>query len=120
MEAKELMIGDIVRLVYRVGTFVSKVNLENLIDNREGIMEYEPIPLTAEILEKNGFRTNGTSNEYQLDMDAHTIFYNKKHSLLIIELCGRTCFEYCIANVHELQHALRLCGLTDLADNFII
>lgn len=77
-----------------------------------------PIPLTPEILEKNGFYKNATPNEYEYNYGVFDIFYNIKHSLVRIELYERNCYEFTIGYVHEFQHALRLCGLTDLADNF--
>lgn len=85
----------------------------------------EPIPLTAEILEKNGFERN----EY-FDYNGCTFF-----SFPIGVFTTRSGFgiekrddEYYITDhalmpmryVHELQHALRLCGLGELANNFKI
>jgi len=70
----------------------------------------KPIPLTAEILEKNGF-----------DMDDYTVHF-KEDEHYMLELVFEddelkwtiNCNEYTIMNfeyVHELQHALRLCGI---------
>lgn len=77
----------------------------------------EPIPLTPEILEKNGFKTE---------------FYNdyKIYELNNFKVCKNCCdyFEVCdlwddsdwgwriinfcpCAYVHQLQHALKLCGI---------
>ena len=71
----------------------------------------EPIPLTPEILEKNGWLN------FMDDMRLHEEvgFY--------IEKCnGRfQCHEINqikLDSVHQLQQTLRLCGLNELADNF--
>lgn len=117
MKASELMISDIVRLIYKVGTFISKVNIENLIDNRDGKMEYEPVPLTEEILKKNGFVHKDTMEEWWHEE------YNPEWGIRMsdFELTDEFKFGRAkITYVHELQHALRLCGLNELADNFVI
>ena len=83
---------------------------------KDYVTNFEPIPLTAEILEKNGFERRGC------------ISYHKPHIGLIIHHWNDDlCFlNYSKKNippimipfhyVHELQHALRLCGLNGLAD----
>lgn len=67
--------------------------------------EIEPIPLTDEFLEQNGFeRVNG---------DYQDVFYVYDGIELLID-DGYTLFGQCkmpIKYVHELQHALRLCGI---------
>ena len=56
----------------------------------------EPVPLTDEILKKNGFEVKvGPSGKYQLTIEG----VNCRVDFNIIEY------------VHELQHALRLCGI---------
>ena len=62
----------------------------------------EPIPLTPEILEKNRFIQENESWWYK---DFRIVLDNSKGESLI---CGRQVkFTY----VHQLQHALRLCGI---------
>lgn len=85
----------------------------------------EPIPLTAEILEKNGFERNEC-----FDYNG-CIFFSFPNG----EFSKRSGFgiekrddKYYITDhalmpmryVHELQHLLRLCGLNELANNFKI
>lgn len=88
---------------------------------------FEPIPLTAEILEKNGFKRH---NRYQY---LHKNNYCKVCVSIApkIEIDGTDLGEPPInvsiegalfdinmsIAIHELQHALRLCGLNELADN---
>lgn len=62
----------------------------------------EPIPLTAEILEKNGFVQDDESWWYK---DFRIVLSSSKGVSLV---CGRQ-IKFCY--VHELQHALRLCGI---------
>ena len=129
MKAEELMIGDWARvnhdgLCIKKGTIVviGGIDADNSLAKRgligsahcrpldddqfEGGIwcEYlEPIPLTTEILKKNGF-TNLTG---------HTWWYKDFHISLsdtqdLTLVCGRTIqFSF----VHELQHALRLCRI---------
>lgn len=66
------------------------------------IEEATPIPLIAEILEKNGF---------DVYCESEGVFYVKVES-------ESAKIEKWFTYAHELQHALRLCGLHKLADNF--
>ena len=121
MKAKDLMIEDWVA-VHRPGDRHEQVRVKSVIGNGTieaktsdglvaiGELAVEPIPLTAEILEKNGF-----------DMDDYTVHFKEdEHYMLELvfeddELSWTiNCNEYTIMNfeyVHELQHALRLCGI---------
>lgn len=138
MKANELMQGYIVLYEYDGQKFPARVieiyRNSALVESING--EYEPIEidedkifpvsLTAEILEKNGFTSYGeawylpenkaTGNEKIL-----VGFYMYETHISVRN--GSKCFdnsvpcEYraCAANrhvfVHELQHALRLCGI---------
>ena len=126
MKAKDLMIGDWVLIdftprnkYYEPGiiTGLCSEEAEIVAKNQDGVPFYTddekkvlPIPLTAEILEKNGF-----------DMDDYTVHF-KEDEHYMLELVFEddelkwtiNCNEYTIMNfeyVHELQHALRLCGI---------
>lgn len=86
----------------------------------------EPLPLTAEILEKNGaillngfwlFEKNGFERAMLSYCDGNEGYMSDEAK----EYFGRHWVfdeNYRIDYVHELQHALRLCGLHKLADNF--
>ena len=74
----------------------------------------EPIPLTPEILEKNGWKRN----KIYMDMKASDYI-----NFSWTDKCDETLFQnrYYMCDceyVHTLQHALRLRGLDELADNF--
>lgn len=84
----------------------------------------DPIPLTPEILEKNGFETKDNAHYYsagkiiELLLEEHPFIGYSIHWVKTIETInpiGQQCFiDYYIANleyVHQLQHALRLCGI---------
>ena len=79
----------------------------------------EPIPITPEILEKNGFiKVNSQRYDYGYpDTDCYVKVNPKKN---MIHVNGRNANSnlYSHSFVHELQRALRLCGLNELADNF--
>lgn len=95
---------------------------------------FEPIPLTPEILEKNGFYDRNTQWYYKrfwsngcFDI-AVALNYRE---IEVSKVCGAgtDCEEVDYGStiafgsdiyVHELQHALRLCGLNELADGFIV
>ena len=92
----------------------------------------EGIPLTPEILEKNGFYDSYAKRYYKrfysngcFDI-AISLFYRE---IEVSKVCGAgtDCEEVeydssiAFGNdicVHTLQHALRLCGLDELANNF--
>lgn len=79
----------------------------------------EPIPITAEILEKNGFwvmekADNGAEEYIAYAIDGLIFHYNRDNDYYFPNT--PISWKY----VHELQHTLRLCGLEELADNFKI
>ncbi|MBQ0073991.1 MAG: hypothetical protein KBT34_07330 [Prevotella sp.] len=108
MTAIELMVGDLLRK-----TKTGEVRIWSPSSYIYAIVSYyEPIPLTEEILKKNGFGKNFseryTKGIVPFEVNIHG---NNKY----ITLGGK---HFCNCDyVHDLQHALRLCGLNDLADN---
>lgn len=113
MKANELMIGDWVRteagalIVAGVGPKIyCRANDGNPTHLWE-VTSIEPIPLTAEILEKNGFRVRSSWAEYE-DDDCTIELFGANISIKNGRgpwVRGKWSF------VHELQHALRLCGI---------
>ena len=85
--------------------------------------EIQPIPLTAEMLKGNGWKhrkplsiyyaegMNFSLNVTHISDDSWRYDYVSITSKLV-------CTGKDIRYVHELQHALRLCGLNELADNW--
>ncbi len=84
----------------------------------------EPIPLTEEILKANGWNTPldgfGFSSQYETQDGKICVTMDAIHKCLDIRLDDINYSMPTPRYVHQLQHALRLCGLTELADNFKI
>ena len=88
----------------------------------------KPIPLTAEILEKNGIKKRGDNDEYAVfgwegmkqwyvtleDFKPQYDFWFITSSDRDLNVSGQ------IRYVHQLQQVLRLAGMTDMANNFKI
>lgn len=120
MKSTELMIGDFV-FVDNNPTKVAQVTKHKIGYHKGGgafemctmsysrSCEINPIPLTPEILEKNGFRCYGDNWGYG------AFIFAVRGEYFIGSVCCETFF---IKYVHKLQHALRLCGLEELATNF--
>ena len=74
------------------------------------------VPLTSEILEKNGFVRSKVFVEWKYERNGNYLLWKPFPWLQISTDNSDVNFE--CKYVHELQHALRLCGLTESADNF--
>ena len=78
--------------------------------------EPQPIVLTPEILEKNGWKETEYWHEYQDGKNTiQCCLPDMRGRINGIEIEHFKC-EY----VHQYQHLLRLCGLEEMADNFKI
>lgn len=132
MLANELMIGDLVYYGHTedgIALYKEVICIQSEDLCRDSCVietHFEPIPLTPEILEKNGFENDFYEEESVAEY--HTIRlegYSLKHNIgdidgYLVTWCNgalnvTTDFHGCvqkeIAYVHELQHALRLCGI---------
>lgn len=125
MKPTELMLNDWV-VVYKKSLpvkaqveCVSKYTITALGESRlcDNVM---PVTLTLEILERNGFelcddflyhRIDDKPHHYDFKLKNGGVFTSEGYTLE----CG--IYHLTIRYVHELQNALRLCGLNDLADN---
>ena len=99
MDSKSLMIGDWVL----IGN--NHIRVTSLQEGKDYV-EVQPIPLTAEILEKNGFSDNYADDDLSYAADAVGDIIGV-HILGQGGLMDEMYFDY----VHQLQHALRLCGI---------
>lgn len=128
MKIEELSIGDWVRHTF----YEENVQIVRIYGDGERVLaergklsischlnHFEPIPLTPEILEKNGFTLcNGCTSRWGLEYGAYwfrvtapddyadvTIYKKVAHGY------RRVMDEWEITAVHQLQHVLRLAGL---------
>lgn len=140
MKAEELMIGDLVKFPYGIdkvcdlpyvegkgicASFAASATLFPV-----PVEALEPIPLTPEILEKNGFRWTGSgdstgmlSTPWDFDGIRYNIYVGLKKKTIEVHSAhpelrteswrkvNKVSLEVCGFFVHELQHALRLCGI---------
>ena len=108
---KDLMVGDWVEIdneftdvvrIYRdeIGTFCM---------DEFPISKVSPIPITTEILEKNGINRRGNGCEYMSFEKGYNILFIASNKMFHIH--NERCFNGHLKYVHELQHALRLCGI---------
>lgn len=117
MKANELMIGDKLKTVFSQKVVKVKEIKQSCIyteDNGYEYNEIEPIPLTPEILEKNGWIKDGyfykaeDGSYIQLgELFEHASFRAEKHGIPREIQTSPHLLKY----VHQLQHALRLCGI---------
>lgn len=113
MKAKELMIGDYVHHIEgAIVQVIDNLSVDGFVSQHGEVrVEYcNPIPLTDAICEKNGIRHQYGNPWYQY----HFPYGNNDIEVHFVESMVN------IKYVHELQHALRLYELADLADNFKI
>ena len=150
MKANELMIGDWVCLKDDTkcefplkvdGVLTDDISLEGegFLGGVDGLIR--PIPITPEILEKNGWHFDLTPNEKDLNeccgmsIDKHWCYADTNIDIsLFFPITGvemgrldvnnhhlKRYLEFVLRDtlyVHEMQNALRLCGLNEIADNF--
>ena len=132
MKATDLMIGDWVETGHLVYNKVQEIARDNDMQwyisfacsaTLFRAYEFEPIPLTPEILEKNGIKKR--RDEYAVfgwegmkqwyvtleDFKPQYDFWFITSSDRDLNISGQ------IRYVHQLQHTLRICGLDELADN---
>jgi hypothetical protein len=138
MKAEELMVGDWVMwknrqvqiarvsgIVYSFGQIdvvLAHCNDDNLLETHD-IKSVSPIPLTPEILEKNGFTnrsviTVGTPKMRWESEDTRTEITIWMDDTLPMEIVKNVYYEDEVSytlpfpgTVSQLQHALRLCGI---------
>ena len=132
MKANELMIGDWVKITHRnkIGK-VYRVDIANgngngwvaVIDGDYYEGDLEPIPLTAEILEKNGFKPyipEGHLETVYACQDVSKAVADELYALwpyqdgsfyLLLRVDGKDMVRMDVHYIHQLQHALGLCEI---------
>jgi len=112
MKANELMIDDYVYNHRNWECPVVEIHKNSAIviakhyEEEEFLLsDLRPIPLTPEILEKNGFVVESN------DCHGESLQYCKLVDGLWIDISGENFFEGKLEYVHQLKHALRLCKI---------
>jgi len=132
MKAEELMIGDWVIItlrnkigkVYRIDEANGKGNgWVAVINGDYHETHLEPILLTPEILEKNGFKPYIPENHLETVYACQDVSkavadelyalwpYRDGSFYLLLRVIGKDMVRMDVHYVHQLQHALRLCGI---------
>ena len=128
MKANEnLMVGDWVKFkgsdLYHQVKVVSNKSIK--FDNQKWFAKssVEPIPLTPEILEKNGFKPYIPENHLETVYACQDVSkavadelyalwpYQDGSFYLLLRVDGKDMVRIDVRYVHQLQHALRLCGI---------
>ena len=112
----EIMVGDWLYITdYPMRKEAKQVKPEHLL---RSLVTFEPIPLTVEILEKNGILYRKSSFYYIIndnkDLECtHYIYQTIQNDWAIgVDTGAYECSVFArIKYVHDLQHALKLCGI---------
>lgn len=116
MDTKQLMINDwlfskIENRPFQISTPTILYTLRQGYDDGD-----EPIPLTDEIYKLNGFwEEGGGYTKFDPEVGTFTTWKSKIENVQCV-LVGSV--ETPLYYVHQLQQILRICGLTELANNF--
>ena len=143
MKASDLMIGDWVLInntphkIQAIDSIDAEIQADDELyyvgeDRHHSEDKIEGIRITYEILEKNGFYDLNTQWYYKRFLsnncfDIHISLVYREIEVSKLYGVGTECEEVEYDSsivfdndicVHQLQHALRLCGLDEIADNF--
>lgn len=118
MKKTQIMVGDWLQLQAGGRYYPFQVKPTDFVSDL--VANFAPIPLTWEILEKNGFRRY--EMHHTLHVQRISITYYWHECRLEIRPYGGDPWMrlHPLHNTHELQRALHICGLEELADNFKI
>lgn len=91
----------------RLGFSLDDLEFEVFVD------DLQPIPITAEVLEKNGFVKNGEFNEWNIGTweTPYLLGVSLERPAITIKWNGSSVFIDQAKYVHQLQHALRLANV---------
>lgn len=133
LNVEDLMVGDWVMIKeYPMIAEPRQIKKEHFL---RSLCEFEPIPITRNILEKNGFtffpvEPNFAYGIFELKTEHCFLRYSNKHCEIKIYKARRggidpesgncthrgdryeiNCGQFLIYNIHELQHILKLCKI---------
>ncbi|MBO7732828.1 MAG: hypothetical protein J6S67_09755 [Methanobrevibacter sp.] len=111
----KLMIGDWFQTTYPSGRVVyRKVTgiFNNYVNTEDGTTNaIEPIPITPEILEKNRFERGEDKDLWAWYSELERVIWIEGGITKITSVFTDSHFEGWCHDVHQLQHALKLCGI---------
>lgn len=116
MNPRKLAFGDIVYSTFNQGN----VRIRKVVD-LEYSAYYNPIELTGDVLEKNGFVGN-KFDRYDFANDGMSVMVRMGDEMRIYvrtKACSMDHYER-VEYVHEFQQLLRAAGMKDFANNFIV
>lgn len=116
--AEDLMVDDWVSLRETDGDYPAsncQISFKNLIRLNSGYLEAKPIPLTDEILKKNGFikerEWGGFKIKDCLELVHAGMFSMHSYEFVGTDNSSSACTGIYIDYVHELQHILKQCEI---------
>ena len=118
MKAEDLMIGDWYWWEAEGKKYPLQVTKDTFKLSDEDISNFQPIPLTPEILEKNDILYRKPSFYFIINDDkdlecTHYIYQTIQNDWAIgVDTGAYNCSVFArIKHVHDLQHGLKLCGI---------
>lgn len=131
MKITDLQIGDLVSYSYDTQENTVKIDLIKAgevgffyhgLHHTVSIDKISPIPLTPEILKKNGWKWD---KYWELWIHKNIPYWELALSERFTWVIKTECYTdgqrvAYLPSVHQFQHALRFCGRDELADNFKI
>ena len=113
MSINELMVDDWVYITdHPMRKEAKQVKPEHFL---RSLVTFEPIPITKEILEKNGFETHQSGVRMRMfcghDDYRLCYYFNSSNRFSSFNTVDGSLVQKVIVNVHELQHVLKLCGI---------
>ena len=119
MKANELMIGDWMLTDMLEQMQVCEIHEDDVMLDYNDMYDYadiQPILLTPKILERNGFKRDENWHWCLYDYYSKIVLYEHSDTIWVFvyentEFADLPCTQNVISYVHELQHALKLCGI---------
>lgn len=135
MKARDFMIGDWLQDEHAFPMYVTAVGTDYVYADFEGnegdVWEYQdrdfrdgtaqPVELTQEMLLANGFTQESNiyiqESRVLVSIENMDLCFEGMARLFALSACGKI-RDFRVRYVHELQHILRLIGLSELANDF--
>ena len=111
MKVEELMIGDWYYWEAEGKKYPLQVTKNAFTLSDEDISNFQPIPLTVEILEKNGLEEINDKTRLSLECDNFYFSYYSTNHMTVYNKNTGTLVHKVINYIHELQHAITFCGI---------